>query len=288
MSGTPATRPTFQASVIVRSKDSARTIGETLTSLRAQTVPVEIVVVDSGSSDRTLEIAQPLSDIVVEMPASEFTFGRALNIGAQHASGDIHFALSSHCVPRNEQWVARSLEHYADPSIAGTNGATFHADLSHPLLEPVMLTFQDAQREPYWGFSNHASSWRASVWREFSFNEEIEACEDKEWSWRVLKAGWRIAMDPRLVVSGEHRRQAGTRALFQRVRREARALTTYAELAPFTLADAIGEWWGDIPEPTAHPPLFHRLNYLRAADVLGRYIGQWEGRRARELRSASG
>lgn len=280
----PADRPAMPPSVIVRSKDSAATIEATLKSLREQTVSTEIVIVDSGSQDRTLDIARPLSDAIVEIPAEAFTFGRALNIGARHASGEIHFALSSHCTLPTANWIARSLEHYADEQVAGTNGQTFLPDL-RPLLEPKILTFEDARRNPYWGFSNHAGSWRASVWRECPFNEEIEACEDKEWSWRVLRAGWKIVMDPRLVVSGEHRRRAGTRMLYQRVRREARALSAYAELPPLTLRDAVNCWWNDLPDPTPHPPLFHRLNYLRAADIFGRYLGQRDGSIARRRRT---
>ena len=51
---------------------------------------------------------------------------------------------------------------------------------------------------PFQGLSSHAGSWRASLWERFPYNESMESAEDREWSWRVLKEGWVIALDPEL------------------------------------------------------------------------------------------
>src|SRR4051794_4164460 len=105
------------ASAIVRVKNEAATVGRTLESLRAQTVAVEIIVVDSGSSDGTLEIVQDMADRVVEIPSDSFTYGYALNVGAAHARGRVHFALSAHCEAPDAEWVRRSLSHYERPAV---------------------------------------------------------------------------------------------------------------------------------------------------------------------------
>ncbi len=72
-----------RASVIVRCKDEEKLLERALTSLRRQTVEPEIVVVDSGSTDRSLEIAKRWCDRLVEIPAESFTHGYALNVGAR-------------------------------------------------------------------------------------------------------------------------------------------------------------------------------------------------------------
>ena len=54
------------ASAVVRTYNSARTVEATLASLRAQDVPVEILVVDSGSTDGTLELVAGTADRVLE------------------------------------------------------------------------------------------------------------------------------------------------------------------------------------------------------------------------------
>lgn len=222
---------TARASVIVRCRDKAATITDTLESLRAQTVPVEIVVVDSGSTDGTLEIARRYADVLVEIPAEQFTFGGALNTGARAASGDIHFALSAHCTPSFDDWVEASMRHYADPRVAATNQSAMAPD-GTPLQGPYRQTLQDAAWWPHWGYSNHGSSWRASVREELPFREDLPACEDKEWSWRVLHAGYDIVYDPHLSVPAWHRRADGLRALWRRVRVENEALAMVGALPP--------------------------------------------------------
>ena len=268
----------FVPSVIVRTKNSADTVERTFETLRAQTVSVEIVVVDSGSTDTTLDIARRHADEIVSTASERFSFGRALNEGAERASGDIHFALSSHCWLDRTDWVERSLACYEHGVVVGTNGALY-GPRGETLYELFHQTAADAFVDPYWGFSNHASSWRASIWREYRFDEEMEACEDKEWAWRVLNAGNVLAFHPALAVDSKHREKAGTRALFERSRKEARALARHVPVKPRSIREAVRQWWDLVPDEPYYPPFFYRLNYLRSAEIFGRYLGQAEARR---------
>jgi rhamnosyltransferase len=264
-----------QATVIVRSKDESRTIERTLSLLRRQTVDPEIVVVDSGSSDGTVTIARRYCDRLIEIPSGDFTYGRALNIGAHAAQAPIHFAISAHCFPERPDWIERSLAHYERDDVAATNGIQTFAD-GRPVTEPFYQDAAHARSDPHWGFSNHASSWRASVWQEFPFSEEIDAAEDREWAFRVLDAGWAIVFDPALFVEISHRWRGGAVAMYRRERREAIGLASFADLQPYGVRDLLREWWRELPSD-GHSALFHRLNYRRAAGLIGKY----EGRRSR-------
>lgn len=264
-------------SVIVRVKNERELLERALVSLRGQTVGVQIVVVDSGSTDGGLEVARRFADELIEIPPEAFTFGHALNVGAAAAAGDVHFALSSHCRAERPDWVERSLAHYADERVAGTHGCRIQPD-RRPLVHVVLQDAEMARRHPYWGFSNHASSWRAELWRRFPFDERMPACEDKAWAWKVLDEGWLIAVDPELDVAKDHRQLAGTRALYERSAREAQALARAHPMPPRPLTQALRTWWSDIPRDGVYPPLFHRLNYYRAAEIAGRWVGE---RRAR-------
>jgi rhamnosyltransferase len=266
--------------VIVRTKDSADTVEKTFRTVRDQTVASEIVVVDSGSTDSTLELAERWADKIVTMPPEEWSYGRALNLGAQSASAPVHFALSSHCWLERNDYIEISLSYYGRDDVAATNGNP-RSPRGEPLYDEYVQTAEDAQTDPFWGYSNHAGSWRASVWQRFPFNEEMDSCEDKEWAWRVLRAGYVIVYHPALRVSTRHRRKAGTRALFQRSRHEARALARLVpDVGPSTPIEAAAQWWNDIPDEPLYPPLFYRLNYYRAAEIFGRWLGQAEARRS--------
>ena len=125
-----------RVSFIVRCKDKRATIEDTFASIRQQTVPAEIVVVDSGSQDGTLTVARECADVVIEMRPDDFTFGRSLNLGASAASGEIHAVLSAHAVLPAPDWLARVLEHLEDERGAGASGSGCSPD-GQTLLEPL-------------------------------------------------------------------------------------------------------------------------------------------------------
>jgi glycosyltransferase involved in cell wall biosynthesis len=268
------------ASVIVRAKNEGATIGRTLGALRSQTVRPEIVVVDSGSIDGTLEIARDQADQLIEMPEREFTFGRALNIGAGSSSAPFLFALSAHCVPPGADWIERSLALYERDDVVATNGGTRLPDGTP--IEGTFYQDEDFMRaHPAWGFSNHASSWRRSAWERFPFDESLEAGEDKEWALRVLDGtGWVIGYRADLMVAMDHRWRAGARAYFRRNRKEMRALTRIAKLPRYRGRDLARDWWRDLPDDR-HAAFAHRfMNYVRLAGLLGRYWGSRDARTA--------
>lgn len=261
-----------QVSVIVRAKDKAGTIGSTLAALRRQTVAAEIIVVDSGSTDGTLQIAEQWADRVIRIHPDEFSYGGALNIGAEAARCPIHAALSAHGVPLADSWLADSIAHYRQEDVAATNQAD--STPTGELIDGAYLqSLKDAAINPGWGFSNHASTWRAEVWRRFQFREDLVACEDKEWSWRVLADGWSIAYSPQLTVPTVHRRKAGPRALVDRLAREAEMMVGLGAAEPLTAAQALAAWWRVIPAPGRRPAMVRRASPYRVVELLGSWVG---------------
>jgi rhamnosyltransferase len=272
--------PLPSASVIVRAHDSRADLEELLPALRRQTVAAELLVVDSGSRDGSLEVAAGLSDRVLRLQPGTYSPGLSLNVGAESATGEVMFAFSSHCRPPLEDWIERSLAHYARADVVATNGsprgpdrclfaAVFYQDAAH------------ARANPHWGFSNHASSWRASVWREHRFDEEVRTAEDRLWAINVTGRGGVIAFDPSLGVSQAHRYKHGTPAFFRRERRELIVIGANIALPPYAFSSLIRDWWGVIPEDR-HSTAFHRfVNYRRAAGMIGQYLGHREARRIR-------
>ena len=267
-------------SVVVRAKNKEATIERALSGLRNQTVRAEVVLVDSGSTDRTIELARPYCDEIVSIPSEEFSYGGALNLGVEHSGGEIVFALSAHCVPSSPHWVEWSLDAYRDEDVAGTCGALRGPDGTR-LTRPSKFRLADLWADPTWGFSNHASSWRRRVWERFPFNDQLAACEDKEWMWRVLAAGLCVVADPRLVVDSRHRRQAGLRTLYKRVHREHAVLAELLGYPRLTLPGLFGRWWSEFPYYSPRPNWQRRLSPLRAAELLGEYTGDRLGSRRR-------
>jgi len=265
------------ASVIVRAKDKAPTIERALRLLRAQTVQPEIIVVDSGSTDSTREIARRWCDRLLEIGPDEFTYGRAINLGAAAARAPIHYAVSAHCFTTRSDWIERTLAHYEHDEVAGACGYTGLA----PDGARAGVVHQDAalfHRNPFWGFSNHASSWRADVWREFPFDETVAAAEDKEWSQRVLDAGWVIALDPGLAVEAQHRFDDGPLAFHRLIQRDVQAVASFCDLPRYSLRDLVRDWWNPARDGRSRTRV--RLSPWHVAAVTGKYTGLRTARKA--------
>lgn len=263
------------ASVIVRTFESASTVEFTLASVRAQTYAAEVVVVDSGSTDGTLDLVAPYADRIVHLTQEEFTFGRALNVGAAAAAAPVHVALSSHtCLP-HPHWLETAVNHIAAGAVAA-GGAQVDGQ-RHLLTGPLKVTSDVLERHPHWGVSHHASAWSADVWREHPFDETLPAAEDREWSLRAVHGHRYLVVDPVLFVPGLHRRTGGVRSYYHRLLREMSAMNSRRVGTPFGVADALAEWAARNPHDGFTSDA-RRFGRTRLVEVAARYVA---GRRAR-------
>lgn len=106
-------------SVVIPTLNSERYLDECLRALRAQDYPresVEIVLVDAGSSDATLEIAARLEvDRVLENPLRTGEAGKALGVKA--ARGELVCMVDSDNVVVGREWLRRMVKPFADPEV---------------------------------------------------------------------------------------------------------------------------------------------------------------------------
>lgn len=264
--------------LVVRTYNSERTLAASLASVRSQTVEARVVVVDSGSQDGTLAIARDLGDEVVEMPHSDFSYGRALNVGAAAATTGRLGALSSHTVLPHEEWLAVGLAHLDVGAVAACGG--LHDAEHRPLDAPFRADDAYFREHRYWGFTNTANVFDTETWRREPFDETLVATEDQEWSWRAVRRGGYVVVDPRLVVSGGHRRNAGVRDYHRRMVSEIRALEHVRPLQRYRLLDAAGDWVRDEPvDPFISRA--RRFGRTRLLDVAARWEAGVQSSRGR-------
>jgi rhamnosyltransferase len=269
-------------SVIVRARDEAAGIGRCLELLAAQHTggrDVEVIVVDSGSADRTVEIAGGHGARILSVAPREFSFGGALNLGAANARGELLVALSAHAFPLDSGWLMRLGEPFSDPGIACVCGDRYGPD-GTVLRGRVEQDTALARANPRWGYSNAAGAFRASLWRERPFRADLPGCEDREWAWYWLERGYRCVVEPGLAIEHDHTHDS-LPAIYRRARREAEGLAMFLD------GDARGdglirEWWSD--RTFYSSSLRARLSHRRAVRLLGEHAGR---RRARD-RSAGG
>ena len=95
-------------SIIIRTYNEERYLNDLLNAISNQNVndhKVEIIIVDSGSTDKTLEIANSFNCTIKKIEKVNFSFGRSLNLGCITSNGEILIFISGHCIPANEFWL---------------------------------------------------------------------------------------------------------------------------------------------------------------------------------------
>jgi len=199
------------ASIVIRAKNEASAIGETLDSIYAQrSAPgFEVIVVDSGSTDGTLDIVRKTEARVIEIPPESFTYGRALNIGIAAARGEFVVALSAHSTPVNDRWLASMIEPFRDPTIGAVYGRQLpRANATRLELFGMWLsgvaseTPRRQQRDMM--FSNANGAYRRGLTLEHPFDERLPGAEDLAWADWIERQGWAVYYQPTAAVYHSH------------------------------------------------------------------------------------
>lgn len=205
--------------VIIRTKNEARWLGTCLQAIALQDYPMfEMIVVDNESTDATRAIAESYGCRMVEIPDPEFNYSRALNMGIAATEAPLIAIVSGHCVPANEQWLARLAMNLRDPDVVAVYGRQEPLPDSSPFdKRDLWMTFgmeRRVQSRDYF-FHNANSMIRRSAWEKLLFNENIHGVEDQDWAKKALRDGRRIVYEPHASVfhhHGIHHNQSEERA----------------------------------------------------------------------------
>ena len=114
-----------ETSIIIRTKNEARNIEKVLSMLRAQTYQnFEIIVVDSGSRDDTIERTKKFGATILQIPPEDFSYPYALNYGIGRSSATTYICiLSAHSIPISTRWLECGIRDFrAHEKVAGVYG----------------------------------------------------------------------------------------------------------------------------------------------------------------------
>lgn len=216
-----------KASIILRTKNEAAFIALTLDRIFEQNFPdFEVIVVDSGSTDRTLEIASEYNVKFVQLQPEEFTYGKALNAGFREGEGEFFISVSAHALPLDRDWLSNILAPFEYPRVAGVAGKALpHMDCNPFDRRGLLRRFGTDRKFLHYNseitFSNANSAVRRCVWEEEPFDEELPYSEDIKWSRNMMEKGWQFVYEPKATVYHSH--DETPRQLFERFYNESKA-----------------------------------------------------------------
>jgi rhamnosyltransferase len=207
-------------SVLIPVRNGGETLLRCLEMVREQRIDedVEVVIVDSGSMDGSVERARALGARVHEIAPSEFHHGRTRNLLVSLARGDLLVWTSHDAYPENADW----LEHLTAPLRRGDGdvAGVYGRQLAHRSAKPPERYFLDflygprprVQRAASVGeltmettlFSNANSAIPRTLLERFPFADDVLIAEDQDWARRALLASYSIVYEPLAVVRHSH------------------------------------------------------------------------------------
>ncbi len=216
-----------RVSIVIPTKDGAETLPQLLAALAKQDASFdhEIVAIDSGSTDGSVEILREHGAQVESIHPSEFSHGEARNRAIRRTRGELIALLTQDAVPQGEGFLEALVRPFDDASVAGVYGRQIprsDCDVVRRRQLESWVTGRSvatrvergelplesrspAERYELCVFDNVCSAIRRSVWQQYPFPVTFFA-EDIAWGKLVIEAGWAIAYEPKAAVEHSHRR----------------------------------------------------------------------------------
>jgi rhamnosyltransferase len=218
-----------KASVVIPTLNAGPEFLRLLRCLRIQETnfEFELVVVDSGSTDGTVELAERYGAEVHRIDRGDFNHGVSRNLGISLARGEYVVLTVQDAVPFDRRWLSAMVEDLErDGGVAGVYGRQIpHLDAG-PLTRAILNGQVSAssertekflkegstldeltprRRRRICAFDNVSSCIRRSVWEELPF-EKTAFGEDLRWGKQVIEAGYKLVYEPASAVFHSHER----------------------------------------------------------------------------------
>jgi rhamnosyltransferase len=208
----------METSVIIRTKNEQKWLEVVLQKLKQQTYKdFEIIIVDSGSTDNTLNIAKKYTNHILHIKQKDFSYPYALNVGCKYAHATKYLViLSAHSVPISNTWLQDGIDDFEDEKVAGVygnvwalpDGTIWEKILFNKWIGKIEIKLKrkkiiKKQKMGVLGFTNAII--RKDLWDKHHFDERYGAGgEDGQWAKYYLERGYKIIADSRFAVYHSH------------------------------------------------------------------------------------
>lgn len=197
-------------SIVIRVQNEAVNLAHTLDLIKAQSYlgDVEVIIVDSGSTDNTIEVAKEKGARIISYE-KPFSYGGTINEAAKMARGDVLVLLSAHSFPYDRNWLKELVKPLEDSSVAATTSRHVPKREDDPFIRRgVQRHFPARLVYSYPGcslsLSNASAAYRRSLVLKYPFDEKVKYSEDYIWAENIMRKGYRIVYVPTSAVIHSH------------------------------------------------------------------------------------
>ncbi len=277
----------MKISVVIRTLNEEAYLNELLESIKGQNkdnFSIECIIIDSGSSDRTIEIARSHGSLITYIKKEEFTFGKSLNLGTEFSSGNIISYISGHCIPTSKEWLNSLTKPIRDGISGYSYGRQVGRDTTKFSEEQIFQKYYpDFSKIPQDDFfcNNANSAIERNIWEKYKFDENLTGLEDLHLAKRYFNDGGKISYVSDAEVFHIHNEK--WKQTRNRYEREALALqeimpevqVSFIDTVRYLLAAVLGDFSKAISKGKFRKEFFNILSF-RFAQYWGTYRGNHE------------
>lgn len=217
----------MDVSVVIPTKNAGELLDDVLSSVFSQKTKYtyEVICVDSGSSDQTIEIIQKYPAKLYQIPPEEFGHGKTRNFGASKGSGEFIVFITQDALPASELWLENFIDAMKlDPEIVGGFGIHYpYPDCNLIDKRDLKLHFDrfGSENTIYWMedkeryqreegyryvlafFSDNNSCVRRDIFEKYPY-EDVDFAEDQIWARKMIELGYKKVYCPFAPVYHSH------------------------------------------------------------------------------------
>jgi glycosyltransferase involved in cell wall biosynthesis len=277
-------------SIIIRTLNESKHLTELLKAIFAQQISnycLEVVIVDSGSTDSTLDIARNFDCRITTISKDEFTFGRSLNVGCRFSRGDFLVFVSGHCIPASDEWLMKLVKPLAESESSYSYGRQLGRDTTKFSERMLFKKYFPAEsRIPHEGYfcNNANAAVSRAAWEKYGFDESLTGLEDMFLAKQLVSDGHKVAYVADAPVYHIH--DETWRGVRIRYEREALALRAILPELHFGFGDFLRCYCSGVAADVAAATRDHVLSKnlyeilcFRLMQYWGAYRGNHEHRR---------
>ncbi len=218
----------MKVSIVILTKNAELTLNGCLETIFNQkhNFGLEVIIIDSGSTDKTIDIAKKYAVKIKNIKPSEFNHGLTRNYGISISKGEFVVLIVQDAIPSNKYWLSNIIKEFKDKKTAGVYCRQVPHDNCNPLyaiqlkegfssskirkvksIKNIDDYYKLSPMEKYKliSFDDVCSCIRKSIWKKIPLNK-TDFGEDLYWSKKVLTTGYKIVYTPDAAVIHSHNR----------------------------------------------------------------------------------
>lgn len=207
----------MNVSFIIRTLNEGKTLNEVLRRInRLEGDHVkEIVIVDSGSTDNTLEVGLKHGARIVTISKEDWSWGASLNLGIEKSRGSVLVVMSGHCFITRRDFLNNSVALLESDEIAAAYGRQisipnvdpfeeYELYCWYPDLEFYTMDYDTLRKSKGIGVSNACCVLKREAWSKVKFDENVESFEDLVWAFEITNLGYQLVYSNCFSVFHSH------------------------------------------------------------------------------------